>query len=86
MHSFIGGKNVERDYRGGARFECEQFSEFQSPPPAVNNDHSLIGLVLHKTEAEKWGGSIRENTLFPKGNGTFLKLPYFWGRVYTIYF
>ncbi len=36
-----GGKNVVRDYRGGACFECERFSEFHRPP-AVNNDHSLI--------------------------------------------
>ncbi len=37
-----GGKNVVRDYWGGARFECERFSDFHRPPPAVNNDHSLM--------------------------------------------
>ncbi len=42
VHRFGGGgKNVARDYRGGARFECERFSEFHRRP-AVNNDHSLI--------------------------------------------
>ena len=36
-----GGQKRSADYPGGARFECERFSEFHRPPPAVNNDHSL---------------------------------------------
>ncbi len=32
--------------RGGANFECTQFSELHCSIPAVNNDHSLIGLFL----------------------------------------
>ncbi len=41
-----GGKNVAI-IEGGARLKFERFLEFHSPPPAVNNDHSLICATDH---------------------------------------
>ncbi len=45
-----GGKNVVRGCRGGAIFECEQFSDLhRPPPPPVNNDRSLI--IINRSTA-----------------------------------